>query len=76
MRKFVSLGAAMMMGAVLSRENHEAILPGARAVAKAIQAAQIAGPIHSERPVNLHPRHDSVGDVEAKRESIRSSLSY
>jgi hypothetical protein len=28
-----------------------------------------------ERPVKLRPRNDSVGDVEAKRESIISSLS-
>ena len=36
MRKYVSLGAAMMMGAVLGRENHVNTLAGARAVPKAI----------------------------------------
>jgi hypothetical protein len=75
MRKFVSLGAAMMMGAVLGRENHATTLAGARAMPKAIQAAHKYDPIHLERPVKLHPRHDSVGDVEAEKESIRSSRS-
>ena len=36
MRKYVSLGAAMMMGAVLGRENHAITLAGARAIPKAI----------------------------------------
>jgi hypothetical protein len=75
MRKFVSLGAAIMMGAVLGRVNHATTLAGARAIPKTIQAAQKSEPIHLERPVKLHPRHDSVGDVEAEKESIRSSSS-
>ena len=73
MRKYVSLGAAMMMGAVLSRENYGTSLASARSVPKAVQAAQIAEPIHLERPVKLHPRRVSVGDVEAERASNRSS---
>jgi hypothetical protein len=36
MRKYVSLGAAMMMGAVLGRENHATTLAGAQAIPKAI----------------------------------------
>ena len=74
MRKYVSLGAAMMMGAVLGRENYATTLASARAVPKAVQAAQIAEPIHLERPVKLHPRRDSVGDVEAESASNNSSL--
>ena len=73
MRKYVSLGAAMMMGAVLGRENHATTLSSGHGVSKAIQTEQYAGPTHLERPVKLHPRHDSVGDVEADRESIISS---
>ena len=73
MRKYVSLGAAMMMGEVLGRENYATTLAGARTIPKAIQAAQIAEPIHLERPVKLHPSRDSVGDVEAERSSYRSS---
>jgi hypothetical protein len=72
MRKYVSLGAAMMMGAVLGRENYATTLASARTVSKAIQAVQIAEPTHLERPVMLHPRRDSVGDVEAERASNRS----
>ena len=73
MRKYISLGTAMMMGAVLGRENYGKTLAGARAVPKTIQAAQIAQPTYLKRPVKLHPRRDSVGDVEAERASNRSS---
>ena len=67
MRKFVSLGAAMMMGAVLGRENHLTALSSPR-------ATTINGwPTHLERPVKLHPRHDSVRDVDIERKSIISS---
>ena len=75
MRKYVSLGAAMMMGAVLGRENLAITLAGARAIPKAINAAQYSEPTHLERPVQIHPRHDLIGKVEADRDSIRSSPS-
>ena len=67
MRKFVSLGAAMMMGAVIGRENHVTPLLSARA------ATIYARVTHLERPVKLHPRHDSVGEVEKDRKSFISS---
>ena len=69
MRKFVSLGAAMMMGAVIGRENHVTALSSARAV------TTYARPLgHLERPKKLHPRqHESVWDVEIDRKSIKSS---
>ena len=73
MRKYVSLGTAMMMGAVLGIENYAKTIAGARTVPKAIQAAQIAEPTYLERPVKLHPRRDSVGNVEAERASNISS---
>ena len=57
MRKFVSLGAAIMMGAVLGRENHVTTLSSARAT------TINKWPAHLERPVKLHPRHDSVEEV-------------
>ena len=67
MRKFVSLGAAMMMGAVLGRENHLTAFSSGR-------ATTINGwPTHLDRPVKLHPRHDSVGEVDIERKSIISS---
>ena len=70
MRKFVSLGAAMMVGAVIGRENHVTTLSSARAVTT---YARPGG--HLEKPKKLHhPRHhELVGDVESERKSISSS---
>ena len=60
MRKFVSLAAAMMMNAVLGRENHVTTFSSDHA------ATIYTRPGHLKRPEKLDPKqHDFVGKFES-----------
>ena len=70
MRKFVSLSAAMMMGAVIGKkENAIPALERAKVLLNEAKLAEIAKTVHLERPVKIPGnRRDSI-NVYMDRES-------
>ena len=53
MRKYVSLGAAMMFGVVIARDHKKPSLTNARAVPQDVQVAQQIKDAHLEKPVKF-----------------------
>ena len=62
MRKYVSLGAAMMMGVVIGKEKSIPALSPARSIPKNVQLPEIVKNAHLERPVKI-PHNEAMNDV-------------